>query len=52
MSKKANVRIHSTIILCGCRMWSVRLRVEQAMTVLENGLLSRLCGTERHVATA
>jgi hypothetical protein len=55
LSKNANVRVYRTIILpvflYGCETWSLTLREEQRLRVLENRVLRRLFGPKRDEAT-
>jgi len=55
LSKNLKIKIYSTVILpvvlYGCETWSLTLREERRLTVLENMVLRRIFGPKRDVVT-
>jgi hypothetical protein len=55
MSKKLEIRKHKTIILpvvlYGCETWSLTLREEHRLRVIENRVLRRIFGLKRYEVT-
>jgi hypothetical protein len=55
LSKNTKTRVYRTIILpvvlYGCETWSLTLREEQRLRVLENRVLRRIFGPKRDEAT-
>ena len=50
LSKNLKIKIYRTIILpvlCGCETWSLTLREERRLRVLENRVLRRIFGPKR-----
>ena len=54
-SKNLKIKIHRTIILpvvlCGCETWSLTLREERMLRVLEDRLLRRIFGVKKDEVT-
>jgi hypothetical protein len=52
LSRNLNIKIYKTIIfpvvLCGCETWSVTLREERRLRVLENRVLRRVYSPRRN----
>jgi len=50
-SKNLNIKIHKIIILSvvlyGCKIWSLTLRLKRRLRVFENRVLRRICGPKR-----
>jgi hypothetical protein len=55
LSKKANIKIYTTIILSfvlyGCEAWSFTLREERRLRVFDNRVLRGIFGPEREDVT-
>jgi len=54
LSKNLKIKIYRTIILpvlCGCETWSLTLREERRLRVLENRLLRRIFQPKRDEVT-
>jgi len=55
LSKNVKIRIYRTIILpivlCGCETWSLTLKEEHRLRVLENKVLRRILGPRRDEVT-
>jgi hypothetical protein len=55
LSKNTKIRVHRTVVLpvvlYGCETWSLTLREEQRLRVLENRVLRRIFGPKRDEAT-
>jgi hypothetical protein len=55
LSKNLKIEIYRTIILsvvlCGCETWSLTLREERRLRVLENRVLRRIFGRKRDEIT-
>jgi hypothetical protein len=55
LSKNTKIKIYRTIILSvvlyGCETWSLTLREEHRLRVLENRVLRRIFGPKRDEAT-
>ena len=54
-SKNLKIKIHRTIILpvvlCGCETWSLTLREERRLRVLEDSVLRRIFGVKKEEVT-
>ena len=54
LSKNLKIKLYRTIIvpfLCGCETWSLTLRDESRLRVLENRVLRRIFGLQRDEVT-
>ena len=55
LSKKLKIKIYRTIVLpvvpCGCETWSLTLREERRLRVVENRVLRRVFGPKRDEVT-
>jgi hypothetical protein len=55
LSKNLKIKIYTTIILpvvlYGCETWSLKLREERRLRVLENRVLKRIFGPKRNEVT-
>jgi hypothetical protein len=51
LSKNLNIKIYRTeilpVVVCGCETWSLTLREERRLRMLENGVLRRIFGPKR-----
>jgi hypothetical protein len=47
VSKNIKIKIHRTIVLCGCETWTLQLREEPRLRVFESRMLKRITGPKR-----
>jgi hypothetical protein len=47
LSKNIKIKIHRTVVLCGCEAWFLTLRLR----VFENGVLRKIFGPKRDEVT-
>ena len=45
--RSRHIELILPVVLCGCETWSLTLREELRLRVLENRMLRRLCGPKR-----
>ena len=51
LSKNLKIKIYRTVILHGCETWSLTLREERRLRVLENRVMRRMFGLKRNKVT-